>query len=439
MRLTPKFYALTLIAVCFISLAVVVAANVLIDPQRMFGLELFPNKRNENLRYAQYLAYRKVEPSIGGLMFASSRGSGIPLDVLSARTGGVRYADFTVGAGMITDHLPVLERAIRDKAARGERLKQVFLLLDVDLLGERPTTNRNPQTQLHPDLTGEDPVRFWVRYLTAIQFRAWRDDVRRASLPKGADLDEPVIVEPPLPRIRVATLGPLPLPIPKEPMRVTARPDYQRQLATDPPLRRTVPRAWRQSDHRNVADPPHHAVVCRHQRPHGRRGRRERDRAAMGFRQPGLAERPARPVGGSQPFHRRGRAHDDRADRHRRAATRRPAVRRASASGRAVGHWPIGSVRPRCQHPRDRNVWSIDEEAQPPAARLEMLNLPDQVLHVGRRGFGFNTRQTGVMQFGFYGFEIDHQILQRASPTELACPLYLSRFVLQMFLLRERW
>ena len=196
----------------------------------MFGLELFPNKRNENLRYAQYLAYRKAEPSIGGLMFASSRGSGIPLDVLSARTGGVRYADFTVGAGMITDHLPVLERAIRDKAARGEHLKQVFLLLDVDLLGERPTTNRNPQTQLHPDLTGEDPVRFWVRYLTAIQFRAWRDDVRRASLPKGADLDGPVIVEPPLPRIRVATLGPMPLPLPKEPMRVTARPDYQRQL-----------------------------------------------------------------------------------------------------------------------------------------------------------------------------------------------------------------
>ena len=230
MRLIAKFYALTLIAVSFALFAAVVAANVLIDPQRMFGLELFPNKRNENLRYAQYLAYRNAEPNIGGLMFASSRGSSIPLDVLSARTGGVRYADFTVGAGMITDHLPVLERAIRDKAARGEKLKQVFLLLDVDLLGERPTTNRNPQTQLHPDLTGEDPVRFWVRYLTAIQFHAWRDDVRRASLPKGADLDGPVIVEPPLPRLRVATLGPMPLPLPKEPMRVTARPDYQRQL-----------------------------------------------------------------------------------------------------------------------------------------------------------------------------------------------------------------
>ena len=147
MRLAPKRYALALIAAAFTAFATVVAANVLIDPQRVFGLELFPNKRNENLRYARYLAYRKAEPQIGGLMFASSRGSGIPLDILSARSDGVRYADFTVGAGMVTDHLPVLERAIQDKAARGERLQHVFLMLDVDLLGERPSTNRHPQTQ----------------------------------------------------------------------------------------------------------------------------------------------------------------------------------------------------------------------------------------------------------------------------------------------------
>jgi hypothetical protein len=234
MRLTPKRYALTLIAAGFALLGAVVAANVLIDPQRMFGTELFPDKRNANDRYLRYLAYRKAEPRIGGLVFASSRGSGIPLDVLSAHTGGVTYADFTVGFGMITDHLPVLERAIRDKASRGERLKYVFLLLDADFLGERPSTNRNPQTHLHPDLTGEDPIRFWIRYLTAIQFRAWRDDVRRAFLPKAARaaLDRPA-VQPPLPRVRLAALGnamPL-LPLPKEPMRVTARPDYQRQLA----------------------------------------------------------------------------------------------------------------------------------------------------------------------------------------------------------------
>jgi hypothetical protein len=173
MRLTAKRYALALIAICFSAFFAIVAANVLIDPQRVFGTNLFPDKRNENFRYTRYLAYREARDRIDGLMFASSRGIGIPLDVLSEHTGGVTYADFTVAFGMITDHLPVLERAIRDKAAKGERLKQVFLLLDVDFLGIRPNTNRNPQTQLHPDLTGEDPARFWVRYLTAIQYRAW--------------------------------------------------------------------------------------------------------------------------------------------------------------------------------------------------------------------------------------------------------------------------
>jgi hypothetical protein len=233
MRLTSKSYALTLIAAGFALLGAVVAANVMIDPQRMFGTELFPDKRNANDRYLRYLDYRKAEPSIGGLVFASSRGSGIPVSELAARTG-VRFADFTVGFGMITDHLPVLERALSDKEKRNERLEQVFYLLDADFLGERPNTNRNPQTHLHPDLTGEDPFRFWIRYLTAIQFRAWKDDVRRAFLPKAARaaLGEPVF-HPPMRRVRLAALGdamPL-LPLPKTPMRVTARPDYPRQLA----------------------------------------------------------------------------------------------------------------------------------------------------------------------------------------------------------------
>ncbi len=290
MRLTAKFYALTLIVVSFVLFIAVVAANVLIDPQRVFGLELFPNKRNENLRYAQYLAYRKGEPSFGGLLFASSRGSGIPLNVLSARTGGVRYADFTVGAGMITDHLPVLERAIRDKAARGEQLKQVFLLLDIDLLGERPSTNRNPQTQLHPDLTGEDPVRFWVRYLTAIQFHAWRDDVRRASLPKGAVLDEPVPAEPAVAAHSACDAWAAAIAATQraDARHCAARLSAPARAAS--PLRRAVPRQRHQSDHRDVTDPPHHAVVRRRQRPHGGSGRREPDHTAMGLRQPVLAE-----------------------------------------------------------------------------------------------------------------------------------------------------
>ena len=120
MLLNAKRYALVLIAICFTAFRRGRGGQCLIDPQRVFGTNLFPDKLNENLRFRQYLAYRNAEDRIGGLMFASSRGGGIPLDVLSAQTG-VTFANFTVAAGLITDHLPVLERAIADKAARGER------------------------------------------------------------------------------------------------------------------------------------------------------------------------------------------------------------------------------------------------------------------------------------------------------------------------------
>jgi len=261
MLLSAKRYALVLIAICFAAFAAVVAANVLIDPQRVFNTNLFPDKLNENLRYTQYLAYRKAEDRIGGLMFASSRGNGIPLDALAAQTG-VTFANFTVASGLLTDHLPVLERAIADKAARNERLGQVFLMLDVDLFGERPSTNRNPQTQLHPDLTGEDPVRFWIRYLTAIQFRAWRDDVRRARSKNSQNSEKRVSdPEPQQARIRLAANGPVPLPKPTGALRPTARPDYQRQLVL---LRRFAELCSRNGINLTVATSPLSESVLRY-------------------------------------------------------------------------------------------------------------------------------------------------------------------------------
>ena len=230
MLLTSKQYALTLTIASFALLTSVITANVVIDPQRMFGTGFFPHKTNENDRYHRYLDYRKTASRISGLFFASSRGTGIPLEMLSAFTGDAVYADFTVQAGMISDHLPVLARVIGDKAAQGERLTHVFLLLDLDLLGGVPETNRSPQTQLHPDLTGEDPVRFWIRYLTGIQFRAWRQDVRNAvdAGAAAAAVDKPDAAVIPAP-VRIAALGAVPLPAGSAP-RATHRIDYPHHL-----------------------------------------------------------------------------------------------------------------------------------------------------------------------------------------------------------------
>ncbi|MGZ5503573.1 MAG: hypothetical protein ACXWGY_02835 [Chthoniobacterales bacterium] len=204
----------------------VIATNVLIDPERVFGTELFPVKLNANERYLHYVAYRKSEATVDALFFSSSRGKAIATPELSARAG-VNYADFGVAFGMITDHLPVLERVIRDKETRGERLRQVFLLLDVDFLGQRPSTNRSPQTYLHPDLTGEDPIRFWIRFLTAIQFRAWKDDMRRASAPSPSTVaigESAASALPTTPFMQLAGSA-------ASLQRVTTRNDYQRQLA----------------------------------------------------------------------------------------------------------------------------------------------------------------------------------------------------------------
>ena len=83
MRLIAKFYALTLIAVSFALFAAVVAANVLIDPQRMFGPSCSPISATRTCATRNISPIATREPNIGGLMFASSRGSGSTLDVLS--------------------------------------------------------------------------------------------------------------------------------------------------------------------------------------------------------------------------------------------------------------------------------------------------------------------------------------------------------------------
>ena len=51
--------------------------------------------------------------------------------------GAAAFADFSVVRGMLPDFLPALEYVVADKAKRGERLRAVFLLLDIDTLVTR--------------------------------------------------------------------------------------------------------------------------------------------------------------------------------------------------------------------------------------------------------------------------------------------------------------
>jgi hypothetical protein len=177
--MTPRRYALRTIALLFGFFFSIVGVNLVIDPQGVFGTGLIPTTRDANSRYHTFAAYKQAAERYDGLAFGSSRAHSVPLDHLNRRTHGVNFASFAVNSGQITDHLPVLEYVVRQKATKGEPLRAVFLLIDADNFGVRSWTNRTIQSMLPPELTGESAGRFWWKNLTAIQPGAWRDSLRQ--------------------------------------------------------------------------------------------------------------------------------------------------------------------------------------------------------------------------------------------------------------------
>jgi hypothetical protein len=175
----PRTYALSLMTFGAGLFIAVVATNLAVDSQGVFGTGLLGQPLNPNARYQRFVAYAAASDRYDGLLFGSSRALDLPVEQLQ-RMDGATFANFAVQFGLITDDLPVLEYVLRDKAAKRERLRAVFLLLDADAIGDQPRTNRFLQTMLPPPLTGEQPLRFWWRYLTAIQIGTWRSEIVRA-------------------------------------------------------------------------------------------------------------------------------------------------------------------------------------------------------------------------------------------------------------------
>jgi hypothetical protein len=172
--LRPRTFVLALLAGALGLLAATMAVNFVLDPQYVFGTPLSREDDNANYRYHRLREYQVKRGEVDGLLFASSRGKAFEPRLLAEKLGAGTAAKFDVTAGMITDHLPALEYVLRDKVRRGEKIKAVLLLLDVDTFGKLPSTNVNIDSFLPPEESGEHPARFWWRYLTVFQFRMWR-------------------------------------------------------------------------------------------------------------------------------------------------------------------------------------------------------------------------------------------------------------------------
>jgi hypothetical protein len=176
--MAARTFSIILVSGSFLLFASTMVANVLLDPERVFGTGLFPRSVNWNERNDSLQRYKQNSSATDGLLFSSSRGNYLDPDLLARNMGVTHLLSLSVSYGLLTDHLPIFEYILRDKAARGQRIKAVVLLLDLDFFGKPPWTNSNINSFLSPELTGEAPVRYWWRYLTAFQFRLWRDVVR---------------------------------------------------------------------------------------------------------------------------------------------------------------------------------------------------------------------------------------------------------------------
>jgi hypothetical protein len=184
-------YVIATIAVAIAWFAATIAANVLIDPQDVFGTPLVRGHLNANARYGAFRDYEAAPARYDAVLFASSRGNTFDRALLAEQLGVRTVANFSVPFGLLTDHLPALEFLLRDKAARGGRLAAVFLVLDADFFGKAPWTNINIDSFLPPQMSGESRFRFWWRYLTAFQFTHWKNDLRALAGPRPAAPPEP--------------------------------------------------------------------------------------------------------------------------------------------------------------------------------------------------------------------------------------------------------
>jgi len=174
----PRVYAIALSAWALSLFLAVAGTNFVIDPMGVFGTKLLPRSLNSNDRYARLAEFQSQPDRFDGLFFGSSRLQAIPLDELSRHFAGVTFANFGVVGGMLTDHLAFLDYVLRQKAAKGQRIKAVFILLDPDSFGRRPFTDESLTFAMPPAVSGESLARFWWRNLTAIQFGVWRSDLR---------------------------------------------------------------------------------------------------------------------------------------------------------------------------------------------------------------------------------------------------------------------
>jgi hypothetical protein len=241
--MTSRGFSISLLAGTALLFLSTAAANVVLDPEQVFGLGLYSHSVNINERVLRLRQYQREADSVDGLLFSSSRGTFLDPKLLAKGMGLSHFFSASMSYGMVSDYVPLFEYIVRDKAARAVKLKHVFVLLDVDFFGRPPWTNSNINSFLPPEISEESAARYWWRYLTAFQYRFWRDVIKEdgwraeaARAPAASEAHGQTRPTGATGGAQASTMAAVRSSIPYEPEEyrrgwLTVRPDLDRQLA----------------------------------------------------------------------------------------------------------------------------------------------------------------------------------------------------------------
>ena len=205
--MTTRTFCLSLLGAFFAIVVATMLANVITDPEEVFQTNLLPGHSSPNTRYQRLKDYQRDAREVDALLFGSSRATVFDRTAIASLTGARHVASFALLAATTTDFLAFLEFVVRDKAAHGERIKHVLLLLDPDLLGTMPWTNKNLDSFMPPEISGESRFRFWLRYLVSVQTTNWRESLKRSFGHPSAPAVPVASIGLPDRRIRLAVAG----------------------------------------------------------------------------------------------------------------------------------------------------------------------------------------------------------------------------------------
>lgn len=169
--LGSRRFALILIALALAFPWTLALANLAFDPYAILGTSPLPAETTRNDRFLTYEAYTRERARVDAIVLGASRvGCAFAREDLERAVPGARFARLWGAASNPVEQLQMLRAVLRDRGHGAPPLRLIILQLDLDNLGF-DSGDRTVAARLHPEVTGQARIAFFIEALFAASWR----------------------------------------------------------------------------------------------------------------------------------------------------------------------------------------------------------------------------------------------------------------------------